>query len=1052
MNTQGIVIPIRALADLSGVSNAFNRLFSGQNSNALRDYQREMARLRDAIKATGQASRNIGQIRLDPHQYREELRMLTRIRQEMEAIARTPRGHQLRNSLIAGGYDWRRPWEWNRGQLMPSAPDKEPGPSPMRRLGSWGLGTFKGGFGMMAGMAGAGSLAGLAYTGYQEHKATIEGVDSIFKALGSSAGFQGLMDDVRQFGKELQIAGSEASRLAEQFVRASGAANAGDALTRASEAGQFGRGYGLQPGATAELFARSSLVGYGGNRQTQRDFASMLATTISGSGMFARSEQVMGDLVGKIEDIATREGRTASTGEIGNFASMLREMFKDPALRGGGAHTLLNIGESLGGEGGPAADALAYAAYGAAVGNRMEDVKRIQQANPYTPIGEIAGIGEVGDEYFGKTRAELAVAEIRRQAREAGMSEEFFANQYYNTPGGMQQYRQYADYVDRSVRYRNDTGYQNWMANEVGTSTDLANPSGMNITTDIYEHRGSLNRDHMQRLAGYANEYLDASNPQLNNHEELREELRRVMQDGGDAETKLPQLQEVLAKIAAQVGGPLTDADRERKAKADLLSTLGGLGDAIAMLTTVITDLLVPPLKLIADLLKTIIDLFRPNSGNTLIDRVMRGVDDGLMQSMKDQGMVDENEQPTDRMDAGHRRTYETIMRHRRENPAPDQRDPNAPAGSSGANPTGHTPDWMRNAQNSGASQASGGYENLALRLARTESDGGGGWGAHNNAMGAGGLRGHYGRMQFGRARLAEASQALGREITPEQLMADPALQRQVENWHFGDIDRYIQDNRLSQHIGTTVNGEKVTLDGMRATAHLGGKAGLKRYLESGGSYNPNDGRTSLADYMRTHRDGSSGPSVPLGGDGPLTASSELPSAPANVEPEVPATVANVETETPAAPANVAEETPAAPPNVESETPAVGNQTAGSLTEEEFRARYAAREREQQGSAGPSGTTVNGISGGQGFEDVAKMKPKNPLDTAQPPRTPPEVAPGGSQANAASVNGSVAVNINVAKDGRPLESSAHQLSFGGEPRVYGSGGSQPSRVEWSRTV
>lgn len=1072
MPSSGIIIPIRAIADLSGVSTAFNRLFGGSNSRALRDYQRDMDRLRQSLSATGQLGKNISRVMFDPSANRAELQTLTRIRQELEAIARTKQGRQWRASVIGSGQDWNKPWEWDYGRMGAHGAALQqrmahggmgPGMSPWRSLGSWGARSAMRGFGAMSGLAGiATTTAGLAYAGYQEHKGTVEGVDSIFKALGSSAGFQGLMDDVRQFGKELQLAGSEASHLAAQFVRASGASNTGDALTRGSEAGQFGRGYGMAPGSSAELFARSSLVGYGNNRQTQRDFAATMATTIAGSGMFSRSEQVMGDLVGKIEDIATNEGRTASTGEVGNFAAMLREMFKDPALRGGGANTLLSIGESLGGEGGPAMEAFAYAAYGSAVGNRMEDVKRIQQANPYTPIGEIAGIGEVSDEAFSKTRAELAVAEIRRQARDAGMSEEYMANQFYNTPGGMQQYRQYADYVDRSVRYRNDTGYQNWMANEVGTSTDLANPSGLGITTDIYEHRGSTERDHMQRLAGYANEYLDASNTQLSGHEELRDQLKAAMQDGGDAATRLPQLQEVLAKIAAQVGGPQTDADRERQAKANLLSTLGSLGDSVALLTTVISDLLVPPLKIIADLLKSIIDLFRPGSNNTLIDRTMRGLDDQLMQSMKDNGMVDENDQPTASMDAGHRRTYESIMRHRRENPANDAANPNAPAGSSGgpdsSNPTGHTPDWMRNAGNSGAtSQVSGGYENLALRLARTESDGSGGWTAHNNAMGAGGLRGHFGRMQFGRARLAEASRALGREITPEEFMADPVLQRQVENWHFSDIDKYIKDNNLEQYVGTTINGQKVTLDGMRATAHLGGKGGLKKYLESGGTYNPNDGATSLAGYMRTHQDSSGGPSVPLGGEpeGPLTANNALPAAPPGSEPAVPATVADVDDEIPAVPANVDAETPAVPvADVPSAAPTVGN---GSSPEEEFQARYAAHERErqaQQGEIGRGGTQVDGVGGGANWDDVARMRPRNPLDTAQPPRTPPEVATpaGDAQASAASVNGSVAVNINVAKDGRPVETSAHQLSFGGQPQVAGSAGSQPSRVEWSRTV
>jgi hypothetical protein len=53
----------------------------------------------------------------------------------------------------------------------------------------------------------------------------------------------------------------------------------------------------------------------------------------------------------------------------------------------------------------------------------------------------------------------------------------------------------------------------------------------------------------------------------------------------------------------------------------------------------------------------------------------------------------------------------------------------------------------------------------------------------------------------------------------------------------------------------------------------------------------------------------------------------------------------------------------------------------------------------------------------------------------------------------ARVDGQVAVNINVARDGKPISESFRALSFG-EPRVQGSGGTMPrnNRVEWSHTV
>jgi hypothetical protein len=51
------------------------------------------------------------------------------------------------------------------------------------------------------------------------------------------------------------------------------------------------------------------------------------------------------------------------------------------------------------------------------------------------------------------------------------------------------------------------------------------------------------------------------------------------------------------------------------------------------------------------------------------------------------------------------------------------------------------------------------------------------------------------------------------------------------------------------------------------------------------------------------------------------------------------------------------------------------------------------------------------------------------------------------------VDGQVNVNINVAKDGKPVSETFRALSFS-EPRVPGSGGTMPknNRVEWSNTV
>lgn len=138
--------------------------------------------------------------------------------------------------------------------------------------------------------------------------------------------------------------------------------------------------------------------------------------------------------------------------------------------------------------------------------------------------------------------------------------------------------------------------------------------------------------------------------------------------------------------------------------------------------------------------------------------------------------------------------------------------------------------------------------------LVRTES--GGNWGAQNAAMGAGGMPGHFGRLQFGQARLRDAMNAgvIPPGTTPQAFMADPAMQQRVEGWHFADIDRRAAEMGLGQYIGQTVGGIPITQDAIRAMAHLGGIGGAAAFLNSGGEINPSDvNGTSLADYARIH-------------------------------------------------------------------------------------------------------------------------------------------------------------------------------------------------------
>jgi hypothetical protein len=100
------------------------------------------------------------------------------------------------------------------------------------------------------------------------------------------------------------------------------------------------------------------------------------------------------------------------------------------------------------------------------------------------------------------------------------------------------------------------------------------------------------------------------------------------------------------------------------------------------------------------------------------------------------------------------------------------------------------------------------------------------------------------GLFQFSEDRLKDFKKATGQDFSVEDFRANPDLQRQVFNWHIGDIDRVIDQNNFLE--------QGYTRDGLRAVAHLGGVSGMMRYARSRGEYNPSDKfGTALSDYYQ---------------------------------------------------------------------------------------------------------------------------------------------------------------------------------------------------------
>ena len=105
------------------------------------------------------------------------------------------------------------------------------------------------------------------------------------------------------------------------------------------------------------------------------------------------------------------------------------------------------------------------------------------------------------------------------------------------------------------------------------------------------------------------------------------------------------------------------------------------------------------------------------------------------------------------------------------------------------------------------------------------------------------------GKLQFGAARLSDYKSATGKRFTQAEFKANEALQDEVAEWHIADIDKAIDA------LGDAAKG--YDRDGLRSVAHLGGKGGMKKFVQSGGKYNPADELgTSLQDYYDKHSSG----------------------------------------------------------------------------------------------------------------------------------------------------------------------------------------------------
>ena len=98
------------------------------------------------------------------------------------------------------------------------------------------------------------------------------------------------------------------------------------------------------------------------------------------------------------------------------------------------------------------------------------------------------------------------------------------------------------------------------------------------------------------------------------------------------------------------------------------------------------------------------------------------------------------------------------------------------------------------------------------------------------------------GLYQFGDARLSDYRKATGAKFTTQEFKEDDQLQQKVADWHFADIQDAIDA------LGD--EADSYDRDGLMAVAHLAGIGGMRKFVKSGGTYNPSDVLgTSAQDY-----------------------------------------------------------------------------------------------------------------------------------------------------------------------------------------------------------
>ena len=606
---------LQGLADFA--QNALGKLGGGLGGKlAPLDLNRlGFGALQKGLKDTNQLGTLLSKIRfVDGRQFADANRQLLELQRNLERFGRTARGRDLnrRLKLFDQNADDPFSWDWEKmyhgdkraaqrareafwGQAMHGkAPDpvaaNEPifgrhprGEPPherglLRRATGWAWNTGTQVLGTATGLAGIGSLVGGIVTAYREHLSVLQSAEAVYKKTFSGQTFDEVEQNLRGLGAQLQLSAGEAGKLATAFVEASGRID--DSSELALGAATFGRGYGVDPNATAQQFGRAALVGYGADKGAQREFAALIAHTIADSGMQARSEQVMQDLVGHISDIADKEGRTATAGEVGAFADFMAGLYRDnPALRGGGAQNILQGLSRFGAGGDVQQEAMAWAAYASGGGRSFIDFAKFKDADVFDDVGG------------GQTKLERMVNVLQKSAGLIPGSadwEDKLAFVLKSQTGMSMQLGRAALGTMQKVGHMPGGfgGFRQWAEEATGKSLSDINPEAFANLSNLYGGSATDYRTVAEQYVSGYDKLNDNEKARAKISQAQRDQLDKLLTSGDDAGLKA-----LLPGLVATAGAANNPAEAARAATADLTNTLERtigplMGDLVRWLTT----------------------------------------------------------------------------------------------------------------------------------------------------------------------------------------------------------------------------------------------------------------------------------------------------------------------------------------------------------------------------------------------------------------------------------------------------------------------------------